>query len=719
MQEKELIDRSLFFLSHSFDSYEQKISAIEELRTLLIEHNRLYYQQAAPCISDVDYDTLFLLLKQREEQYPELIVQNSPTQALVGQKLEWFVSSAHLATMGSLQNTYSPQDIQKRDEGLRRIQIKEWYNDWSFVIEPKFDGMAVEIVYEFGVFVRAVTRGDGEKGEDITAHAYWLWWLPKSIDIFRSIETVALRGEIVMPKEAFTRLEWIRTTSWSSFANPRNATAWTLRQLDTSLVATRWLEIRVYDLLYSSSALVRITNAREWFDFLDMQWFTVSSMLYYCSSINEVIAFCESEQTKQQAMKQSIDLDWLVVKINEFSMRWLFGATNHHPKRAIAYKFPAQQVATQLRDVSFQVGRSGILTPVAQLDPVQLSGVIIQKASLHNWLFIQERDLMLDDRVLLQRSGEVIPYIVACIPERRTWTERQILQPTQCPVCQHTVSYDIVAGGLRCMNSSCSAQLKQRLEYFVSKNCLDISGLWPRMIALCVDAWLLQDVADIFLLPTKKQQLRTIPGIAEKKIIQLEQEIQKARTVSLDRILTWLSIRHIGSVIAQDIIAHYMQHTPIQKRNYSDFIQTMLDELLLVNINWIWPQIIASLKDFFSDISNVTLFHRLDTLWVLRRWDDVNILASDALRVVITGSFVLPRVVIERVLREYGIKVQSSLSAQTSYLIVGDNPGSKYQEAQRLWIASLSREAFLASQWIVLDSTMFGWNEIIQQHSLF
>ncbi len=244
----------------------------------------------------MQYDQLFALLKEREEQWPDLITADSPTQRLVGQTIEWFTSANHTANMGSLQNTYNWEDIIKRDEWVKRIQTKEWRPDRTFVIEPKLDGMSVEIVYEQWIFVRAVTRGDGDTGEDITQHALWLRGLPKRIDALQDIETVALRGEIVMPRDAFVRLEGTLTTSWWAFANPRNATAGTLRQLDTSLVATRWLEIVVYDLLFTSTPILTITKASERFSALQSRWFVVSDMIYYCTTIQEVVQFCLDEK---------------------------------------------------------------------------------------------------------------------------------------------------------------------------------------------------------------------------------------------------------------------------------------------------------------------------------------------------------------------------------------------------------------------------------------
>lgn len=699
-----LIDRTTFFLTQTSHDEQFIRASIGELRSIIKQHNERYYLTSDPVISDGQYDQLFALLKEREEQFPELVTPDSPTQRLVGQTIEWFTSANHTATMGSLQNTYNGEDILKRDEWLRRTQAKEWRPDRTFVIEPKFDGMSVEIVYEFWVFVRAVTRGDGEQGEDITQHALWLRGLPKRIDALQDIETVALRGEIVMPRDAFARLDGTLTTSGSTFANPRNATAGTLRQLDTSLVASRWLEIVVYDLLFTSKPIETITNASERFAALQSRWFAVSDMIIYCTTIQEVVQFCLDEKTKQQAHASRIELDGLVIKINEFTTREQFGATNHHPKRAIAYKFPAQQIATQLLDVTFQVGRTGVLTPVAELAPVNLSGVTISRATLHNRAFIVDRWLMQHDWVVIQRSGEVIPYIVSVLSDRRDGTQKILEQPQHCPVCSHEVILDDQWLTLRCTNTDCDAQRKERLIHTVGKNCLDLWGLGPRLVELFVDAWLLATIADLPELFTakNKQTMRSLPGVWDKKIDQIEQEFQQKSPWQLRRVVHALGIRHIWEVSARDLVDSWTQTLSGQPWNCTVFLSYVQDTEQLSTIYGFWPEMVASLVAFFHDRTNQLIFSRCDASWMIdwawTWWFAMQVKPLASLNIVVTWSFGCGRDRLEQYLRDQWATIQAGVSSTTTFVIAGEWGWSKREKAQERGIRIVSLEEF-AREW--------------------
>jgi DNA ligase (NAD+) len=723
-----LLDRTTFFLTTTSHDESFIRASIDELRLIIKEHNERYYLTSDPVISDVQYDQLFALLKEREEQFPELVTLDSPTQRLVGQTIEGFTSAPHTATMGSLQNTYNWEDIIKRDDWVKRIQAKEWRPNRTFVIEPKLDGMSVEIVYESWVFVRAVTRGDGDTGEDITQHALWLRGLPKRIDALHDIETVALRGEIVMPRDAFARLEGTLTTSWWAFANPRNATAGTLRQLDTSLVATRGLEIVVYDLLFTSTPIETITTASERFSSLQSRWFVVSDMIYYCNTIQEVVQFCLDEKTKQQAEESRIELDGLVIKINEFVTREQLWATNHHPKRAIAYKFPAQQIATQLLGVTFQVGRTGVLTPVAELAPVNLSGVTISRATLHNRAFIVDRWLMLHDWVLIQRSWEVIPYIVSVLPHRRDGTQTTLSQPTHCPVCTHDVILDDQWLTLRCTNTDCDAQRKERLIHAVGKNCLDLWWLGPRLVELFVDTWLLATIAD---LPTlfsvqNKQTMRSLPGVWDKKIDQIEHEYTQKAPRPLRRVIHALCIRHIGEVSSRDLMEAWIQTVSLDdaKKDLKRFLHFVQDTERLNAIYWFGPEMVASLVAFFHDSTNQAIFSRLDASWMIDRVWTVGSSTSDQkllwLNIVITWAFACGRDRLENYVREQWATLQAWVSSTTSFVIAGDWGWSKRAKAQERGIRIVSLEEFV-SEW-GSESWFFDYapqKMLVQQDSLF
>jgi len=691
-----LVSRTIYFLSKSITDEQLIRKYIVELSELIIDHNKHYYVTADPLISDHEYDQLFSLLKDREERFPELIVSESPTQALVGQKIDWYSTAHHLAEMISLQNTYSGKDITKWDEWLRRIKQKNEIADRSYIIEPKLDGMSVEIVYEFGFFVRAVTRGDGQVGENITEHAKLLAWLPLFIAWLRTTSTISLRGEIVIPKQAFLWLWDTLTTSGGSFANARNATAGTLRQLDTSLVKKRWLTVRIYDILYSEWNL-SCKNANDQFKLFRERWLPIVEWIQNFSSIDEVTDWCLSPATQKQALEQDIELDGLVIKIQEFAIREQFWSTNHHPKRAIAYKFPAQQIVTQLEEVSFQVWRTWILTPVAHLTPVKLSGVTISRASLHNRAFIQERWLRQWDWVMIQRSGEVIPYIVACLPERRIWNEIEIIQPVSCPVCDHPVYLDDRALALWCGNISCDAQIKQRLEHAVSKQCLNISWLWHSMIDQLVNVWLLHTIADIFTLFSleNKQILRWLPGVAEKKIAHLEKEILWNKPYPLQRVINALGIRHIWEVSSRDLTDTYFSMVPKENRSTDSFFIYCSEELTLNWIFWFGKEMISSLQKFFQDTMNLSVFEQLESYMVIdwSEWSEVK--ASSRLawkHIVITWSFNLSREEIKLYLESHGAKVQHAITTTTDILLTGSWWWSKREIAEKLWVTVLSMD---------------------------
>lgn len=701
-----------FFLTNTLYTDKDIIEAIPRLRAVIVEHNKRYYIDAAPVIADIEYDQLFLLLQEWEQQYPELISDDSPTRRLVWQLVEWFKETEHFALMQSLQNTYNADDIVKRHESLERIVHKWWEKcEWTYVIEPKIDGMSVELVYEKGKLVRWVTRWDGKKGEDITEHVKLLIDLPHYIHALKTVDYIAFRGEIVQPKEAFDRLVIEeKTTSWSTFANARNATAWTLRQLDTSLVRKRGLTCFVYDILYSSQSIDLLFNTNshviqtaDLFWLFQQRWLPCLWLMWVDKGIDEVVAFCLDSTTKNQINQMSVVLDGLVVKVSQLLFREQFGSTHHHPRWAIAYKFPAEQISTKLLDVTYQVGRTWVLTPVAELFPVQLSGVVVKRATLHNRSYIIDLDLHRGDRVLIQRSGEVIPYIVSVLSDRRDGTEQPIDCPTHCPVCYHKVYLDEEAGTLWCTNLSCSAQLKQRLEHFVSKSCVDIEWLWPRLIEMSVDAWLLSTVYDIFLLldNEKKARLRSLPWVAEKKIVQLCREIESKKNTVLWRILAWMSIRHVGVVIAQLLTRHYFAQVVVDKRSIESMRDFFMHQEAIAGIHWIWPQIVTSLQHYFSDVTNINLFRQLDHRGLID-WDD-KVWKQDynqdqkltTLSLVITGTLPYPRERIEQYFNDLWANIQQSVTKKTTYLIVGDNPWSKVTKAEELAVPTLSFFEFI------------------------
>ncbi len=557
----------------------------------LIDHNHLYYVKHDPMISDQEYDELFAYVQYIEEQFPQLITSNSPTQQLVGQTSEGFLQARHSVKLLSLENTYTAKDLYTWHERIQKILDKHQDTTLlSYSIEPKFDGLSVELVYKQGIFFQAITRGDGRVGDDITQNAKTIKNIPQRLHYPRDIH---VRGEIVMPKSIRKELNQEREQEGEvPFANTRNAAAGSIKLLDTKEVAKRKLLCFVYDLLPSSSLHHPVTLKDLWFDLFPRKktWCT----------IDEVVNWCEDEGTKVYIHQQDIECDGLVIKVESLHHRALLWTTDHHPRRAVAYKFPAQLAATQINTIDIQVGRTGILTPVANIQPVQLSWAILKRVSLHNWDFIKEKDIRIHDWIWIQRSGEVIPYIVSVIHQRRSGNEKIITLPTQCPSCQHAIIQKDTH--YYCINPHCPQKIKQQLLHFVSKQCMDIQGIGESMIDILVDNKIVKTVADIYKLEERNIQLQLMkfPGIGEKKIHEIIKGIHNSKQQPLRRILHALGIPHIGKKMAQDI-ALQIYATNCQTQDHIEcIIHLLTDNKRLSTIYGIGEKTIQSIKQCYN-----------------------------------------------------------------------------------------------------------------------
>lgn len=664
----------------------------------LIDHNHLYYIDAKPIISDLEYDILFAYLKKIEEYFPYLISSNSPTQALIGQLSEGFQKAEHRFPLLSLENSYNAEDIRDRDARCRKILDKQSKIDRNYRIEPKFDGLSVELIYQQGQLTQAITRGDGKVGEDITANIRTITSLPKHIAY---VNTLRLRGEILLAKSKLLQLNQQREAQWqSSFANTRNAAAGSIKLLDPAEVAKRGLTCLVYDILEGDASL----DLRE-LGFPTVELPAKSKML---STIQEVIGVCLDPKIKQFLDEQDYDFDGLVIKLCDLEQKkqksdqnwalfdltmqtwsdsvWvrdILGTTEHHPRRAIAYKFPAQQVTSQILSVDFQVGRTGIITPVANLEPVQLSGAKIARVSLHNFDFIQTKQIKKGDFVRIQRSGEVIPYIVSVIKERRDGSEDFITPPLLCPSCQSPVNnIDI---HYYCTNPSCPAQIKEKIVHFVSRDAMDISGIGEAMIELLVEQKLLSSVADLYDLTELKNQvlLRKFPSFWEKKIAELVLQLERSKSQPLWRVLNALGIPNIGKKTAQDLAQYFAQKGV---KNLNQMLEVLQDTQSLNALYGIGAKMVDSIQVFFNSV---------EILWVLRALEErgVGFLAAVAedtqARIKsfsLTGTFPLPRQQCILQLQQKGYRYDEHPLATTDYMLVWEKPGSKMQKAQKLWI---------------------------------
>ncbi|MFA7298316.1 MAG: NAD-dependent DNA ligase LigA [Candidatus Absconditabacterales bacterium] len=638
-----------------------------ELIDCLVDHNHQYYIENMPIISDQEYDELFDYLKKIEEHFPQIITSNSPTQSLIGQVSEGFVQAQHETKLLSLENTYNAKDLEERDERVYKILLKQDPDTKiSYHIEPKFDGISVELIYKKGIFTQAITRGDGLVGEDITENVRTIRNIPKKL---RSPLDIHVRGEILMPKSVWRDINKEREEEGDiPFANTRNAAAGSIKLLDPKEVTKRGLICYVYDILQPETGNLKLGT-------LGLPAFPREKDM---ETIQEIIDLCQNPETKKYLDQQDSEFDGLVIKVKNKQQREIIGTTDHHPRWAVAYKFPAQLAATQILSVDFQVGRTGIITPVANLEPVQLSGAKLQRVSLHNFDFINEKDIHLHDWIRLQRSGEVIPYIVSVITDRRTGKETKINPPKTCPSCHEGVTnIDI---HYYCTNQYCPEKIKQQIQHFVSKNCMDIQGIGESIVDLLVENKIIENIADIYKLTdnTIQVQLLKFPGIADKKVAEITKGVEESKSKALRRLLNGLGIPHVGKKMAQDIS---------EQLNSENIISQLTNQEFLRSIYGIGEKSVETITQFFSNKEKLQLFHQLQSYGVNmdpKKYSDL-LRASDAkASFSITGSFDLSRDKIAEYFQQNGYLFHESPTKTTDFMLIGDKAGSKKVKAQEL-----------------------------------
>ena len=659
----------------------------QNLIDTLIEHNHLYYIESSPIISDYEYDQLFSYLKNIEEIAPHLITSNSPTQSLIGQISEGFAKADHRTPLLSLENSYNAQDLTNRDTRIKKILEKSDQNcSFFYRLEPKFDGISCEIIYQNWLLTQAITRGDGKTWEDITINVKTIKSLPKKLT---QPINIRLRGEIMMPKSKLSTLNLSREAlRLNSFANTRNAASWSIKLLDSAEVEKRSLICFIYDILESDT---NQTIKEIW-----LPTFDLPEKFQHFDNIQSVIDTCLNPELKSFLDEQDFDFDGLVIKItdknlpngkDQTSIRTLLGATEHHPRRAIAYKFPAQQIAAKISSIDFQVGRTWILTPVANLEPVNLSGVTISRVSLHNFDFIKEKWILNWDFVRIQRSGEVIPYVLSAIPSRRNGTESEIFPPKLCPSCQTPIiSQDI---HYYCKNPDCPAQLKEKLLYFVSRDALDIAGFGDSIIQLLMEQNLLNSFADFYTLTKVENQvlLRKLPSFWDKKISELISQIELSKTKPLRRLLNALGIPNIGKKTAQDLSAYLAQK---KVTNLTSLIDELKNTEQLWAIYGIWEKVATDIAAFFSSPKTLDLLYKLENFWL--NFSAVEDQKSNteqnqnSLSFSITGTFPLSRTEIANQLIAQGYQFDENPIQTTSFMLIGEKAGSKADKALKYGI---------------------------------
>jgi DNA ligase (NAD+) len=650
---------------------------IESLRRDITEHNRRYYEQAVPTISDRDYDALYRELVELEEKFTQFASADSPTRRVGGAPLKQFAPITHRLPMLSLDNTYSIDELMEFQARLSRLLPGEKI---PVVIEPKVDGVAVSLLYENGELRYAATRGDGATGDDITQNVRTIRSLPPRLK-GHAPGVFEVRGEVFMEKKGFAKLNADRAEQGlPQFANPRNAAAGSLKQLDPSIVATRPLGI----IFYGTGALegVKLEKHSELFPLLKRFGLPHSERIWIAESADALTcAIHELDKVRHDFVYQT---DGAVVKVDSFPQRQRLGFTSKAPRWAIAFKYEAERVETKLHDILIQVGRTGVLTPVAALEPVLVSGSTVSRATLHNEEEVARKDVRIGDTVVIEKAGEVIPAVVSVRTDLRDGSEKKFRLPEKCPVCGSSVVKDPEQVAVRCVNVQCPAQVRRRIEHFAARGAMDIEGLGEKMVTQLVNAGLLRDVSDIFQLNAEK--LSRIERTGEKSIRNLLAAIERAKTRPLWRLIFALGILHAGETSSRELANHFGGIDALMDAS-ADELQRIPDVGEVVG---------PSIHQFFQEPHNRELIARLQKFGVAptvepRAKKDSAIAGTTW---VITGTLSQPRDEIAELIVSRGGKVSGSVSKKTSYLLAGEESGSKLEKAKKLGVKIVGEEAF-------------------------
>lgn len=671
---------------------DQILERLEYLKQAVNYHNYRYHVLDTPVISDYEFDQLLNELKSIETQYPELITADSPSQRIGGEPIDRFVKVNHPAPILSLGNAFDAQDV--RDWYQRILRLDNRVSQADFVVEPKIDGLTVVLQYENGRFVLGATRGNGVVGEDITANLKTINSIPLSVPIDPDgpppPDYLVVRGEAFMTIADFKRLnERLEKAGEKTYQNPRNTAAGSLRQLDPRLTASRPLRVLIYSIVAHSADMPQ--TQWETLKYIEAMGFPIAEYIKQCKNIEEAISWCESWFNRRDEFPYEVD--GMVIKINDLSLANDLGVVGKDPRGAIAFKFPAQIVTTRLLDIGVNIGRTGVLTPYAILEPVNIGGVIVKQATLHNFDYIEDKDIRIGDRVEVKRAGDVIPYVIGPIVALRSGGERVYQPPKNCPVCGEPVENLPGEVAWYCVNSACPEQLIRNVEHFVSRGAMDIVGLGIKIVEQLVQEGLIHDVADLYTL--KKEDLLNLEGFAEKKADNLIESIENSRNQSLARLINALGIRGVGEVMAADLALQY--------RDLDQIANTSRVEL--ESIEGVGPNISQAIEDWFNRSANKAIINKLKSsgVWPVSPQQDISETSKklESLTFVITGT--LPdwsREEAKAFIQSHGGKVTNSVSGKTSYVVVGENPGSKLSKAEQFGVSIINAEELrrLASQ---------------------
>ena len=648
---------------------------ISKLVSLLNKYSYDYYVEDNPQISDTEYDTLYKQLEKLEEKHPELILENSPTQRVGDKVLDEFEKITHKVPMLSLSNTFSTEDLRDFDSRVKKLVPNDKV---EYICELKIDGLAISINYENGKLVSAATRGDGTVGEDVTENIKTIFSIPKVLKDNRSFE---VRGEVYLPRKSFELLNKERENNNEVlFANPRNAAAGSLRQLDSKITAKRRLSAFIYSIVGDDS----IISQENALNIAEDYALPVNSNYKLCKDINEVISYINYWTENKKDLPY--DIDGIVIKVNSYSTQEEVGYTQKSPRWATAYKFPEEELATKLLDVELSVGRTGIITPVAILDPIIISGSTVSKASLHNKDIIDELDIHIGDMVVVKKAGEIIPKVVRVVKELRTEGTNKYIMPTICPSCKEQTYIKENDPFTRCKNPDCPDQNIRKIIHFASREALNIEGLGDKVVATLYEQGIISHTIDLFSLD--RTRLVSLDRMGEKSVDNLLNAIENAKQSSLDKVIFALGILNVGKKASKILAEKYL--------NLTNFMNATLDEL--INLDDVGQITADSILDYLSDQNNIKFINDLigvgmNPQYEIKEVNTDNIFAGKT--VVLTGKLVeLTRNEAKEYLEKNGAKVTGSVTSKTDLVIAGEKAGSKLLKAEQLGIEVINEEQF-------------------------
>ena len=661
-------------------SVERAQKRVEELRQQIEHHNYRYYVLDDPAVSDYEFDGLMRELQQLEDEYPGLVTPYSPTMRVGGRASERFPKVMHSTPLLSLANAFGEGELWDFD---RRVKNAVG-GGVEYVTEFKIDGLSVALTYNKGIFERGATRGDGVVGEDVTANLRTIKTIPLRLKEEVSLEA---RGEVFMPTDGFERLNSMQQDKGlNTFANPRNAAAGSLRQLDPAVTAARPLDIFIFNLEYIEGK--KISTHTEGLEYLKGQGFKISPEYRVFQSMEDVMECCMDWQQKRDTLP--FEIDGIVIKVNSLRHREILGATGKNPRWATAYKFPAQAEKTRVKDIIIQVGRTGALTPTAILEPVRISGSTVGRATLHNEDYIRDKDIRIGDRVLVKKAGDIIPEVTEVIKSERTGGERQFKMPDKCPECGSDAVRAEGEAATRCTGIACPAKITRSIIHFVSRDAMDISGLGPSVIEKLLEKGFIRDASDLYRLKDKQEELAKLEGLGSKSVENMLAAVEASKTKGLSRVITALGIPLVGTRAAALLAQHFGSMDALENAG----------ERQLTGILEIGSVMAESIVTFFKQHQNTEFIERLKESGVVMtegRKEGDTPKALSGLTFVLTGTLEgYTRSEASDIIEDLGGKVTSSVSKNTDYLLAGENPGSKLDKARKLGVRVINEKEFIS-----------------------